>query len=310
MIEHPKVSVIVPCFNHGEFLADAAASVTHIRRDDIELIVVDDGSTDARTSLEMDKLAAQGVHVIRQENKGLAAARNAGILASHGEYIFPLDADDRLRPEWIDRGIQILDVNPKVGVVYGDAQCFGTRNDRWRAAPFKPDLLLDCNFIHASALYRRRVWEQNRGYDGTMPVQGFEDWDFWLSAFQAGWQLYYLPEVFFEYRQAEQSMLTRTSGFEEQIEEFIAKKHGLLYRRRWQALVPNLRSARSPAVYDFDMALRERLNGNRRAANKHLIASLRQGLPLGGRWRALGALLLYCLLGIKRSTSAVSPTNK
>jgi glycosyltransferase involved in cell wall biosynthesis len=305
-----KVSVVIPCFNHGEFLPEAVASVNGAAREDIELIVVDDGSTDARTLLEMDKLEAEGIHVIRQENKGLAAARNAAILASQGEYIFPLDSDDHLCPNWIDRGIQILDGNPHMGVVYGDAQCFGTRNDRWRAAPFEPDLLLDWNFIHASALYRRTIWDQNRGYDSTMPVQGLEDWDFWLGAFESGWQFSYLPEVFFEYRQAEQSMLTRTSGFEEQVEEFIAKKHGLLYRRRWQALVPNLRSARSPAVYNFDMAIRERLKGNRSEARKHLIGSLRQGLPLAGRWRALGALLLYCAFDIKRSGSKVSQTQK
>src|ERR1700674_691265 len=103
-----KVSVIMPCFNHGEFLAEAVGSVTNSKRDDIELIVVDDGSTDERTRKEMDELCTQGIKVVRQENKGLAAARNAAILASTGEYIFPLDADDRLRSGWIDHGIRIL----------------------------------------------------------------------------------------------------------------------------------------------------------------------------------------------------------
>ena len=164
---------------------------------DIELIVVDDGSTDERTRKEMDALPAQGIKVIRQENKGLAAARNAGIAISRGEYILPLDADDRLRSGWIDRGIRILDSNPQVGVVYGDAQCFGTRNDRWTIGPFDPDRLLQWNYIHASALYRRSVWEQNRGYDGTMPVQGYEDWDFWLGALEHGWEFAYVPRGVF-----------------------------------------------------------------------------------------------------------------
>ena len=122
-----KVSVVIPCFNHGEFLPEAVRSATAIERDDIETIVVDDGSTDERTRKEMDALPAQGIKVIRQENKGLAAARNAGIAISRGEYILPLDADDRLRSGWIDHGIRILESNPQVGVVYGDAQCFGTR---------------------------------------------------------------------------------------------------------------------------------------------------------------------------------------
>ncbi|MGB2676647.1 MAG: glycosyltransferase [Candidatus Acidiferrum sp.] len=229
-----KVSVVIPCFNHGEFLPEAVCSVTAIERDDIESIVVDDGSTDERTRKVMDALPAQGIKVIREENKGLAAARNAGIAISRGEYILPLDADDRLRPGWIDRGIRILELNPQVGVVYGDAECFGTRNDRWTTGPFDPDRLLRWNYIHASALYRRCLWEQNGGYDGAMPVQGYEDWDFWLGALEHGWKFAYMREVFFDYRQAERSMITRTREFESQIEAFVASKHGLLYRRQWQ----------------------------------------------------------------------------
>jgi glycosyltransferase involved in cell wall biosynthesis len=236
MTKSYKVSVVIPCFNHGEFLPEAVASVTDIKRDDVELIVVDDGSTDERTRREMDKLAAQGTKVVRQGNKGLAAARNAGILASQGECIVPLDADDRLRAGWIDHGIRILDSDPQVGVIYGDAECFGTRVGRWYVGPFEADQLLRWNYIHASALYRRSVWEQNRGYDGTMPVQGFEDWDFWLGALEHGWQFAYVPEVFFDYRQAEGSMITRSHGFEKQVEEFIAKKHGPLYRHAWLQL--------------------------------------------------------------------------
>jgi glycosyltransferase involved in cell wall biosynthesis len=223
----------MPCFNHGEFLREAVASVTQIDRDDVELIVVDDGSTDEWTRRELDDLAAQGIKVVRQENKKLAAARNAGILVSQGEYIFPLDADDRLRPGWLGRGIRILDSDPKVGIVYGDAQRFGFRSDRWVVGPFESARLLYWNYIHASALYRRSIWEQNRGYDGTMPIQGLEDWDFWLGALEHGWQFVYLPEVLFDYRIAKESMITRTSGFEKQIEEFIATKHGPLYRHAW-----------------------------------------------------------------------------
>jgi glycosyltransferase involved in cell wall biosynthesis len=233
MIKPYRISVVMPCFNHGEFLLEAVASVTQIGRDDVELIVVDDGSTDERTRRELDDLVAQGISVLRQENKRLAAARNAGILASQGEYIFPLDADDRLRPGWLDRGIRILDSDPRVGVVYGDAQCFGVRSDLWVVGPFESARLLFWNYIHASALYRRSIWEQNCGYDGSMPVQGFEDWDFWLGALEHGWQFVYLPEVVFDYRIAKESMITRTRGFEKQIEEFIATKHGPLYRRAW-----------------------------------------------------------------------------
>jgi glycosyltransferase involved in cell wall biosynthesis len=230
------VAVVIPCFNHGEFLPEAVASVPNLADCDIELIVVDDGSTDERTRQEMKKLAAEGIKVVQQENKGLAAARNAGIRASRGEYILPLDADDRLRSGWIEHGIRILESNRQVGVVYGDAECFGTRHGRWSVGPFDQNRLLLGNYIHASALYRRAVWEQNCGYDGTMPVQGFEDWDFWLGALEHGWQFAYVPEVLFDYRQAQESMITRAIAFERQVEAFVARKHGILYQRAWRQL--------------------------------------------------------------------------
>jgi glycosyltransferase involved in cell wall biosynthesis len=233
MTKPRKVSVVVPCFNHGEFLPEAVASVPVAGREDIELIVVDDGSTDKRTSEEMDKLEGRGIKVIRQENKGLAAARNSAIRASHGEYIFPLDADDRMRSGWIDRAIEILESNPKVGVVYGDTEPFGTKTGRWRLGEFDPERLLELNYIPASALFRRLVWEQNDGYDGAMPTQGYEDWDLWVGALERGWQFAYVPEIFFEYRQAEHSMVTHAYKVGTQLEDYIARKHGALYRQAW-----------------------------------------------------------------------------
>lgn len=228
-----NVSVVIPCFNHGDFLPEAVASVMHLHRDDVQLVVVDDGSTDARTRQAIDLLVAQGIHVIRQQNRGLAAARNAGISASNGKYILPLDADNRLRSGYIEHGVQVLDNNPKIGVVYGDAEYIGVRTGRWHVGRFNRNRLLEWNYIDACAVYRRPVWEENNGYDGTMPVQGLEDWDFWLGALEHEWQFAYVPEILFDYRTMKESMITRTRGFEKQIEQFIATKHGALYRHAW-----------------------------------------------------------------------------
>jgi glycosyltransferase involved in cell wall biosynthesis len=231
----PKVSVIIPCFNHGEFLPEAVDSVTSIPRNDVELIVVDDGSTDERTAKEMAALSAQGIHVIRQENKGLSAARNTGVHASKGQYILPLDADDRLRPAYIEHSVRILDANPKTGVVYGDAQFFGIRTERWVVGPFSARGLLEKNRITASAVFRRTVWEQNGGYDERM-LDGFEDWDFWIGAYEHGWQFAYVPEVLFDYRKANESMLTRVWDLREKVAQYVAVKHGTLYREAFLQL--------------------------------------------------------------------------
>lgn len=230
-----RVSVVIPCFNHGEFLPDAVASVLGAKRDDVELIVVDDGSTDGRTRTEIDALSTNGIRVIRQENKGLAAARNVAIAASSGEYILPLDADNRVRPAYFERGISILQTNPKVGVVYGDAQYFGERTDHWRVGTFDWQQLMCRNYIDACALYRRSIWEEAGGYDGRMPVQGYEDWDLWLTAAENGWQFSYIAEVLFDYRVRDDSMLVRGEPFRAAVETFLAQKHGLSYRQVWLA---------------------------------------------------------------------------
>jgi len=244
MTKSPKISVIVPCFNHGEFLPEAVASVTSMNRDDVELIVVDDGSTDERTRKEMDVLEATGIFVIRQEHKGLAAARNAGISASRGEYILPLDADNRIRPAYIEHGIRVLDANPKVGVVYGDQYRIphNGANDprrplgRASPGPLLPSRLMACNYIDACAVYRRVIWEQNGGYDATMPFQGLEDWDFWLGALEHGWEFHYVPQILFDYRVSGDSMITRTYDRDAEIHAFLGNKHGRLYRDAWAEL--------------------------------------------------------------------------
>jgi len=241
----PKVSVIVPNYNHGEFLPEAVASVSPANRDDLEIIVVDDGSTDERTRREVEGLEVSGIHVIRQENKGLAAARNAAIAAARGEYIFPLDADDRARLAPMLRAAQVLDAQPEIGVVYGDAALFGIRSGRWPAGPFSAVRLMKKNFISCSALFRRVVWEQVGGYDGTMPAQGLEDWDFWIGAYEHGWQFAYFPEPLFDYRQHHVSMLTNARKFEDKINEFVAAKHGALYKREWMWLADEHDSGRA-----------------------------------------------------------------
>ncbi len=117
------------------------------------------------------------------------------------------------------------------------------RTGIWHIGRFDSNRLLDWNYIDACAVYRHSIWEQNGGYDGTMPVQGFEDWDFWIGAVEHGWQFAYVPEILFDYRKAADSMITRAVIFKRQVQEFVARKHGHLYRDEWLCLARERQSA-------------------------------------------------------------------
>lgn len=207
-MDRPKVSVVITCFNLGAYLEEALASVP--QRPDVEVIVVDDGSTDPGTVRVLDGLDPQRCTMVRQSNMGLAKARNNGIRLAKGAYYIPLDADNRLRPEMVEQGIAVLDARPEVDIVYGDAQYFGERDARWTVGPFDLALMIERNRIDACAVVRRTLWERLGGYDERMPVMGYEDWDLWLRSAVAGARFHYEPIIFFDYRVRGGSMLTST----------------------------------------------------------------------------------------------------
>src|SRR5215471_4559929 len=93
-----KVSIVIPCYNHGAMLREAIASIDQVRNANLlEVIVVDDGSSEAETSRILDEVAEAGHRVLHQPNRGVAAARNAAVGLAKGEFILPLDSDNRLR---------------------------------------------------------------------------------------------------------------------------------------------------------------------------------------------------------------------
>jgi glycosyltransferase involved in cell wall biosynthesis len=236
MSKQPSVSIVVPCHNQGHFLDDAIASVERCDHDLYELIIVNDGSTDPYTQDLMKKLEQAGYQVINQPNMGLATARNNGIRAARGRYILPLDADNKVRPNYLACGIEVLEKYPEVGVVYGDPWFFGDRQGRRRVPAFDVRLLPLINTIDACALFRKEVWEDCGGYDPHMPVSGHEDWDLWLSASARGWKFYHLDEVTFDYRVRSNSMLATTNleGNCRKNEEYLWRKHAMLVKQQYE----------------------------------------------------------------------------
>ena len=104
-----KASIVIPCYNHGAMLREALASVEEVRNANVlEVIIVDDGSSEAETVRVLNELAEAGYCVVPQPNRRVAAARNAGIRLAKGEFILPLDSDNRLREVYLNEGVSPL----------------------------------------------------------------------------------------------------------------------------------------------------------------------------------------------------------
>lgn len=197
---HPLVSVIIPSYNHGHYLRDAIASVEQSGYPNTEIIILDDGSTDPASTAEARRLQELGYHVIFQKNMGVAATRNNGIRVAKGQYIIPLDADNRLLTPYFFKGTEILESNPKCAVVFGDALVFGEKNTVWPNSPLQLNQILFENHIDNCTIIRKSAWEKVGGYDENAPFHTWEDWYFWLDLLDAGYSFTHLPEFCFEYR--------------------------------------------------------------------------------------------------------------
>lgn len=194
------VSVVVPCFNHGHFLKETISSILASFYKNIEIIIVDDGSTDD-SRLVADSLVNEfaNVHYLYQENQGPSAARNNGIAHAHGIYILPLDADDLISPDYIGKAVDVLDSRPEVKVVYAEAEKFGAVNKLWKLKPYSRKALAMDNMIYVSAIYRKADWSRVGGYtEETVLVR--EDWEFWIKMLKNGGEVVKLPFVGFYYR--------------------------------------------------------------------------------------------------------------
>jgi len=234
----PRISIVIPCFNHGSLLLETLASIDRVRIDSVaEVIIVNDGSTDPTTCRVFRELDSVKYRIIHQENRGLSAARNAGITAAKGEFILPVDSDNFIRRTYLDKGLAVLLSEPDIGVVYGDLQFFGEATGRHRQRDFEWASFVRKNYIDACALYRKSVWESVRGYDEKMRI-GWEDWDFWMRSALHGWRFHHLDEIAFDYRVRIGSMLSETEKHKIELAEYIFSKPGfeLLRPLRDQAI--------------------------------------------------------------------------
>lgn len=198
MTQLPKISVVIPCFNAAPYISAAIQSALAQDWPDLELVVVDDGSSDG--SAELVQCMFPTVTLIRQANQGVAIARNSGIANAQGEWIAFLDADDIWLPSKLQRQWALLQATPGARMAYTAwqvwpstapeplpaylAQIDGLVNnpDRWAGATgwIYPQLLLDCVVWTSTVLAHRSVFADVGVFDPALRIG--EDYDLWLRA--------------------------------------------------------------------------------------------------------------------------------
>lgn len=237
------ISVIIPCYNHGEFLPAALESIALDRNEGrFEAIVVDDGSNDKGTIAVLERIEQQGIKVIRQANKGLGHARNAGIAVAKGDYILPLDSDNQILPDVMLEIGELLDRDIHLDVGYSDGMYFGEKSGAWHVGQFSAEALVVDNYIDACAVIRKSTLTRLGGYDGEMPFMGHEDWDLWIRIWLSNGRFAYLNKVGFRYRVRFNSMIRSMEV--DQISanaEYIYRKNRTLLGEQLVDLMPSLR---------------------------------------------------------------------
>lgn len=198
---HPSISVIIPCFNGADYLAEAIESVLSQTLQDIEVIVVDDGSTDESAAIAERLIAAHpeaSIRLLRQPASGHPAyARNAGIALARGEYVLCLDADDMLTPTFLERCVFTLDTHREAGIAYTDQRDFGLSRKLHVVPEYDFYRLTRQNLFGVASVFRRQAWQEVGGFD---PHLGYEDWDFWIACGERGHHGVKVPGVEWLYR--------------------------------------------------------------------------------------------------------------
>lgn len=184
----PKISVIIPAYQHGPELPLCLNSIFVQDFNDFEVIVVDDGSTD--DTVERLRPYLNRITLIRQENRGGNAARNRGFDASRGEFVIFCDADVIMRPDMLSKMLATLDAHPEAAYAYSSFR-YGWK--KFRLWPFDEARLRQMNFVHTTSLMRRAAFPR---FDEV--IRRFQDWDLWLTMLEWGRRGVFIPEYLFK----------------------------------------------------------------------------------------------------------------
>lgn len=227
-----KVSIIIPVHNSGHFLEETVASVEQQSYTEVELIIVDNCSTDEFTLAVLKKLG-EDYQLVSSTEKGLSAARNDGIREASGKYILPLDSDDIIAPTFVEKCVQKFKENDNLTLVRTQIELFGKKSGTIVFAPYSLPTLLARNLMVATSMFKKEDWEKVGGYDTALNTC-FEDWEFWINLLKDGGAVETVDEPLFKYRIRKRSMMhsLRLENLKA-ARRVIWEKHKVLYAKHY-----------------------------------------------------------------------------
>jgi glycosyltransferase involved in cell wall biosynthesis len=267
-----SVTVVIPSYNYARFIRQAVDTALAQTLPPLEVIVVDDGSTDQTPEAMAVYASDSRVRYLRQENRGLSAARNAGIRASRGEFIALLDADDRWKPEKLSRQAAEF-IDEAVGMVYCGREIFDEHGaqdmdpaDESKCEHALEWLTIATLFCPSSVIIRRRCFAEQGGFDETL--RKVEDREMWIRLAKH-WRFRCVPDCLVEWRRHGHALNMQIDGMEAAFRETLRRAFadGPLQRRR-------LLRAKAHAFMHFDFSWVYHMARQHREAWFHTLQAL------------------------------------
>ena len=237
---NPLISVVIPCFNDGNYLPETISKLSLQTNQSFEIIIVNDGSTDSNTLQVLDQLDEQpNITVLHKENGRMSSARNHGVNHAKGKYIAALDADDYFDPSFFEKAVAILEQEPTTAVVTSYIKYFGNKTGISKPRGGNAFNFLFSNQCPACAMVRKDIWDKVGGYDESMKL-GYEDWEFYIRITKLNMEVHLIPECLLFYRQTEKSTLKNdTHPNRAGIIQYILEKHKDWYVECLTKLIDN-----------------------------------------------------------------------
>ncbi|NTW31666.1 MAG: glycosyltransferase [Bacteroidetes bacterium] len=221
------LSIVVPYFNMGEYVEETIESIINSTYKNIEIIIVNDGSTNESSIEKINELAKKHkIKIINKVNEGLSNARNDGAKAAKGDYLAFIDPDDTIEPEYFEKALNILKNFKNVSFVGCWAKYFGNASGYWPAFNPEPPYILFHNMLNSSALIYKKDSFLHSGLNDARMIYGMEDYESVINMLSNGYNGVVLPEPLWNYRIRKNSMARNfTKNKQLYLYKLISEKH-------------------------------------------------------------------------------------